>query len=151
MSIPEQFGQLLKTLKIGTEKDHYQWESLPDKEMFLLKKDGGLIKIGKVKQGQWAVYTLSLLAGPGPTQAIALELESSLNEPGYDLIEDLYTTVRLKAHHGTPIINSIINEAKGWKGTDESAKGSQGTQVQSTNASESPLKAESMQYDGGSV
>lgn len=112
--LSDKFIPFLEALKLGTEKDRLIWQDLPDEEMFRTSSTGGLIRIGKIKNisDLRTGYTLTLT---GPGGAIAAELEVWPGEQGYGVIDDLYTTVRLKVRNGAQVIDNIINQSKAWK------------------------------------
>jgi hypothetical protein len=112
----EKLVQMLSALRLGTIKDQLVWQDLPDEDMFRTPVAGGLIRIGmtqglsigQTRQG----FTLAII---GPQGTVAADVEFRPGEDGYDVIEDLYTTVRLKVRQGTQIIDNIISQSRAWK------------------------------------
>jgi hypothetical protein len=109
---PAKFLEVLQTLKTGTEKNRLMWQDLPDEEMFRTPIAGGLVRIGKIKDGVKTGYTFFLT---GNTGSIAAELEFWPGDEGYELIQDIYTSARLAARGGTQMIDMIIMQGKAWK------------------------------------
>jgi hypothetical protein len=99
--------ELLKALKIGTETRRVLWEDLPDEEMFRAQVGIGFVRIGKTESGSKKGYALWLIDLNG---GIAAEVEFFRGDPGFDLIEHVYTSARLAARNGEMIIDSIIRE-----------------------------------------
>jgi hypothetical protein len=98
---------LLKALKLGMESGRVRWEDLPDEEMFRTQMGGGLVRIGKADEESGRGYTLSLIGHNG---RIAAEVNFYPNDPGYELIDDVFSSARLAARGGEQIIDNIIRQ-----------------------------------------
>jgi hypothetical protein len=98
---------LLKALKVGTDTKQLYWEDLPDEETFRTQIGGGLVRIGMATNSSRRHYTLALV---GINGGIAAEIDFSPDEPGYELIEEVYTSARLAARGGELIIDNIIRQ-----------------------------------------
>ena len=103
----QRFLDLLQALKHGTEGNQIFWEDLPDEEMFRTQVGGGLVRIGRVEGGSGRGYALWLIGQGG---AVAAEVEFYPGEPGYGLIEDVYSSARLRARGGDMLIDNIIRQ-----------------------------------------
>ena len=77
-----------------------------DEDMFRTHIGRCLIRIGKADNGLKKGYALWLIGNGG---SIAAEAEFYPDEPGYEFIEDLYTSARLSTRGGEQLIDNIID------------------------------------------